>query len=231
MGWGQHVFSYCERGLDPSFWAEPFNAVSNAAFLVAAAMALGVWLQQPQVRRGGVELGLIALVAVIGVGSFLFHTIATRWAMLADVIPITLFMLVFLGYALARFVGLGWIGSLAGVALFIGALFFAEAWTCDGRPCLNGSLGYVPALAAMALIGGWLRWRGHPAAALLLTGAAVFAVSLTFRTLDRSVCPMTAVAGGRSLGTHFAWHLCNAALLFVLLMAAIRHGRKAPSAS
>jgi hypothetical protein len=231
MDWGQQVFSYCERGLDPAFWAEPFNAISNVAFLVAAAIALGVFLQQPQGRRGSIELGLIGLVAVIGIGSFLFHTFATRWAMLADVIPITLFMIVFLGYALHRFVGLGWIGSLAGLALFIGALFLAESWKCGGRPCLNGSLGYLPALAVMGLIGGWLGWRRHPAAGLLLAGAALFAVSLTFRTLDRSICPMTVVAGARSLGTHFVWHLCNAALLLLLLLAAIRHGRGAPSAS
>jgi hypothetical protein len=231
MNWGQQVFSYCERGLDPAFWAEPFNAISNAAFLIAAAGALGAWLRQPGGMRGAVELGLIGIVAVIGVGSFLFHTFATRWAMLADVIPITLFMIVFLGYALRRFVGFGWIVCLAGLALFIGALFLAESWKCGERPCLNGSLGYLPALAVMALIGGWLGWRRHPAAGLLLAGAALFAVSLTFRTLDRSICPMTAFAGARSLGTHFVWHLCNAALLLLLLLAAIRHGRSAQAAS
>ena len=26
------IFAYCERGLNPGFWAEPLNAISNAAF-------------------------------------------------------------------------------------------------------------------------------------------------------------------------------------------------------
>jgi hypothetical protein len=228
MDWGRQVFSYCERGLDPSFWAEPLNAISNAAFLVAAAVALVLWLQQPADRRGAFELGLIVTVGIIGVGSFLFHTFATRWAMLADVIPITVFMIVFLGYALSRFVGLGWLGSLAGLALFVGALFVAESWKCGSGACLNGSVGYLPALAVLALIGGWLRRRSHPVANLLLAGSALFALSLVFRTIDRAICPVTSLSGGRALGTHFLWHICNAGLLFLLMVAAVRHGRRTP---
>jgi hypothetical protein len=79
------IFAYCERGLDPAFWAEPLNALSNAAFLIAAWWAWRTWRQSLQ--AGQAELGLVALLAVIGAGSFLFHTFATRWAALADVIP------------------------------------------------------------------------------------------------------------------------------------------------
>lgn len=38
---------------------------------------------------------LIALAGSIGIGSFLFHTIATRWAELADTVPIWSFAAVF----------------------------------------------------------------------------------------------------------------------------------------
>ena len=31
MDWSK-VYSYCERGGDPGFWAEPLNAISNGAF-------------------------------------------------------------------------------------------------------------------------------------------------------------------------------------------------------
>ncbi len=35
MDWSRAVNSYCER-TDPGFWSEPVNALTNAAFLVAA---------------------------------------------------------------------------------------------------------------------------------------------------------------------------------------------------
>ena len=225
----EKIFAYCERGTDPAFWAEPLNAISNAAFLIAAIAALMEWNRGRHDLRGndlggGVELSLIALVAVIGIGSFLFHTFATRWAAVADVLPITLFMFAYLGYALPRFLGLSWIATIVGLAAFFAAISMAESTTCGGSPCLNGSVGYVPALAALGVIGAWLAYIAHPASRPILTGTALFAVSLAFRTLDRSICPATALFGGREFGTHFIWHVCNAALLYLLLRAAVRHG-------
>src|SRR6056297_2093812 len=35
MEWTRHIDGYCER-LDPGYWAEPINAVTNAAFLLVA---------------------------------------------------------------------------------------------------------------------------------------------------------------------------------------------------
>jgi hypothetical protein len=225
------IFAYCERGTNPAFWAEPLNAISNAAFLIAAIVALMDWQRwrhdfSGAPRRSGAELALVTLVAVIGTGSFLFHTYATRWSMLADVIPISVFMFVYLGYALRRFAGLGWMTMIAGLGTFAALSSFAERFDCDGRPCLNGSVGYLPALAALALIGIWLGAKNHAAARLVLIGAAIFALSLTFRTLDRSICPQTALFAGRVLGTHFIWHMLNATLLYLLLRAAIRYGER-----
>ena len=39
MNWTAPLDFYCER-TSAAFWAEPFNAVSNASFLVAAALLL-----------------------------------------------------------------------------------------------------------------------------------------------------------------------------------------------
>lgn len=226
MAWQQQIFAYCERGLDPGFWAEPLNAVSNAAFLIAAAIAFAAWQRERVHRPALVELALLVLVAVIGVGSFLFHTYATRWAVIADVLPITVFMIAYLAYALRRLVRLSWLGSGMMLALFVLSLWGAESVDCGARPCLNGSAGYLPALAALGLIGGWLVWSGHAAGRLIATGAAVFLVSLTLRTLDRDLCAATAFLGARRGGTHFLWHVCNATLLGLLLIAAVRHGGK-----
>lgn len=222
--WSQQLFAYCERALDPSFWAEPVNAATNLAFLIAAVAGLALWLRAPRPRRIA-DLALIMVVVVIGIGSFLFHTFATRWAVLADVIPITLFMLGYLVYAARKFLDWNWLASLVSLALFAVALTqFEYAFRCNGGPCLNGSLGYVPALAVLLLFGGMLRAAGHPAGASLIAAGLVFAISLAFRTVDREICELTDFFGTGPIGTHGIWHVMNAVVLYLLLRAAIRHG-------
>ncbi len=239
--WSGKIFRYCERGGDAAFWAEPVNALSNGAFIVAALLAAAA-LARPSVRdaagRGRrladlPEWGLVLLVVAIGIGSFQFHTYATRWASVADTAPIGIFMLAYLGYALRRFLGWGLIGALAGIALFVVAMRFAGEIPCApgllpitralGHPCFNGSLGYLPALAAMLGIGGYLVARGHAAGRLVLAAGLVFAVSFVFRTIDFEVCGLTRILG-RVRGTHALWHMLNAVTLYLLLVAAIRHG-------
>lgn len=223
--WNKQLFSYCERALDSTFWAEPLNAVSNAAFWIAAALALALWLRTPRQDRMAIDLVLVVLVFVIGAGSFLFHTFATRWAVLADVFPITIFMLVYLGCALKRFLGWNWAATLLGVGLFFVALQQAEKIDCGDGPCLNGSVGYIPAFLVLMLIGAALQVKSHPAARSLMGAGLLFAVSLSLRTVDRTICDATdiGVLGG-PLGTHFIWHILNATLLYILMRAAMLYG-------
>ncbi|MBU2532143.1 MAG: ceramidase domain-containing protein [Alphaproteobacteria bacterium] len=225
IDWNKQLFSYCERALDPSFWAEPVNAFSNVAFLLAALAALNLWLRQPATDRRFIDLGLITILVAIGVGSFLFHTYATVWAVLTDVIPITVFMLVYLACALKRFMGLGWIATAAGVVVFYLALQQAEALRCGAGPCLNGSLGYVPALLALLIVGGLVKFGAHPAGQSLIAAGLIFAVSLTLRTIDRTICDATDPGFGHGpIGTHSMWHVLNAALLYILIRASILYG-------
>jgi len=105
MTLSQHVFLYCERGTSEALSAEPFNAASNAAFLLAALAALWLLLRRPKEARSADQMHLIALVFLIGLGSLAFHLLADRAAMLADVVPIDVFMLVYLGFALNRALG------------------------------------------------------------------------------------------------------------------------------
>jgi len=236
MDWDQKIYRYCERGGDPAFWAEPFNAISNGAFLLAALFAAIAYFRLPRHERDYVEAGLIVLVAIISVGSFLFHTFATRWASLSDVIPISVFMLVYLGYALCRFLGLHWLAIVICLGLFfwvmqaIGNIQCTEPLAMTGTPrgpCFNGSLGYVPALVAMLCIGAVLAIQRKPASGYVLTAGVVFLFSLTFRSLDWDVCGLTRV-DGHATGTHFLWHILNSVTLYLLLMGAIRYGRRTP---
>lgn len=240
MSLAEKIFIYCERGQDPSFWAEPLNAASNAAFLVAALAAARELLADPPGRRSVAAALLVALTFVIGTGSFLFHTYATRWASLADTIPIAIFMLAYFAFALRRFLGLDWALVAIGLAAFFVAIRYAGTVQCDygellpitarrGARCLNGTVGYAPAFLALLGTGAALAALRHPAARLLILASGVFLVSMTFRTLDIELCELTRIAG-RVCGTHFMWHILNGLTLYILLRAAIRHGGPEPSA-
>ncbi len=157
---------------------------------------------------------------------FLFHTYATRWAMLTDTLPISLFMLLYLIFATRRFLGANWFVTTLSVLVFLGAAAASEIDLCDGGRCLNGSLGYVPALAALMIIGGALQGKDHPASSALLWAAAIFALSLVFRSSDFLFCPSTLIRPGWRAGTHSIWHFLNAIVIYLLIRAAILHGMR-----
>lgn len=229
----EQVFRYCERARDAAFWAEPFNALSNAGFLLVALWGFLRWRRleaaAPSSAGGHTLLVLlIALTAAIGVGSFLFHTFATRWSRLADVVPIAVFMGCYLAFALRVFLGL----SPLRIALCLGAFLAASALmasiacpvslasvtTFAREPCLKGTMGYVPALAALVLVGSLVH-RRHAAGHMLLIAAGLFLTAMLLRWLDQRACT-SIVIFGRPRGTHALWHLLNAATLAVLLSAA-----------
>jgi hypothetical protein len=236
MNFGEPIFLYCERGNDSALLAEPINALSNGAFLVAALIGLQLLLWRPRVERSADHYLLVALVFFIGLGSLAFHLLATRETALLDVVPIGVFMLVYLGFALNRFLGVppGFTVLLvAGFAAILsltgqvkcggGVIGFGGAALPDAKPCLNGSLFYLPALAALIVVGLLARERQLRAAPYLLWAAAIFTISVTLRSLDLALCDVVQFEG-RKVGTHFAWHILNAVALFLLLRASLEGG-------
>ncbi len=211
MDWRESVLDYCER-LDGRFWAEPLNAMSNASFLIAAAAAFAL------VRKRGQSdppaMFLIATTACVGVGSFVFHTVATRGAMLLDVLPIAVFIYGYILLALRRFFSLGLV-----VSIVVTALFAAGNVLVSNVKALNGSLAYLPALTSLIVFSALLSrrrdLRDRETARGLGLSAALFVLSLTFRTIDRGIC------AAFPTGTHFIWHIINGCLLWLLLRTAI----------
>jgi hypothetical protein len=210
MDWNEPLRYYCERG-DSGLWAEPFNALTNLAFLVAAVAALLAWRRS---ARGDLPTLLLVLFTfAIALGSFLFHMVAVRWAWLADATPIALFIAVYLLLSLTRFLKLGLVASILGFVLFEAVtVLLLGLFPPD---FLNRSVGYLPALLTLAAIGGLLWHRDQATARALLLAAALFALSLAFRIADLAVC------GSVPFGTHFLWHVLNACALYVLVRAAI----------
>lgn len=208
MDWGRAVDLYCER-LDPSFWAEPVNAITNAAFLIAAFVAFVQWR-----RAGGNDWPLLALIVVtfaIGIGSFIFHTVATTGSNKFDTIPIAVFIFGYLLLALRRFIGWSLIVSLGGLVAFA-AFSYVEGQVVP-RGTFNGSHAYLPALGALLAVA--CAARHQPAAHWLFAAAGTLAVSLTFRSIDMAVCEAW------PLGTHFLWHSLNGLALYLMLRAGL----------
>lgn len=210
MDWFRAVNNYCER-TDATFWSEPLNALSNAAFLIAAAFC---W--RPTAGDPGGRL-LVVILGAIGIGSFLFHTYARIWAMVADVVPIQLFILVALYLATVRFFAApAWAGLVAVAAFVPVSLALSRAIAGLFGP-LNGSVGYMPVVLLLAGFALALLRRAPRTAAGLGAVAGLLSVSLAFRTINSTIC------GALPVGTHFLWHILNACLLALMIRLVTAH--------
>ena len=209
MNWTEQIDAYCER-MDASYWAEPINAVTNIAFILAA---LFMWR-----RSAGLPLAqaLCVVLFAIGVGSFLFHTHATGWAAMTDVVPSVAYILLYIYVANRAFLGLGLWGALGGVALFIPyAGMMVPAFSLI--PGLGSSAGYAPVPLLIYFYALWLKDRAPETAKGLAIGATILVVSLTFRTIDLPLCD------GFPMGTHFMWHILNGIMLAWMIEVYRRH--------
>lgn len=207
------IDNYCER-LDASLFSEPMNALSNGAFLIAAFALWRQWRGSKDVEA----LWLIRLVALVGVGSLLFHLFANKLTMLADVIPIALFVVIYIWVSFRRF--LGWTPR---AALIMIGVFFLASYLMPLAPeayRMNGSISYLPCLLVLLVLFGLLNARGHAQASRICTGALLFMVSLGLRSADMQWCE------GWPVGTHFFWHMLNGVLLYLLVSAVMRAPRK-----
>ncbi|MGZ9811084.1 ceramidase domain-containing protein [Pseudoroseicyclus sp. H15] len=214
MDWSEQIDIYCER-LGPGLWAEPLNAVTNLAFVLAALL---LW---PRSRGQGPAMLLCAILFVIGIGSFLFHTFATQWASLADTAPIGLFIIVYLYLVHRQFIGLPVWGALLATAGF--APYAAVMVPLlDALPFFRISDFYwtVPLLLFVYAIG--LRRRLPEVAAGMAVGAAILSLSITIRSVDMGLCSVW------PLGTHFLWHCLNAMMLGWMIHVWLRWAASAP---
>jgi hypothetical protein len=160
---------------------------------------------------------LIGLAVLVGIGSTLFHTFATRWGLFADSIPIAIFVVTFLVFTLRRFLGQSVLATVFWIALFLAVAAILPRLLPPGF--LNNSGFYFPVLGALLILGialrmkgGRMRWVGGA----YLCAAALFALSLSFRIVDPSVCAQF------PLGTHFLWHCLNGALIYLMLWTVIK---------
>ncbi len=169
MSLGDAVSAYCERQ-GPQLWAEPLNALSNLAFFY------GAWRLWQHARAGSTALAraqrwLAVLLALVGAGSLVFHTVARVWGSILDVLFIGVFNVAYLMIFLRTVTGWPRAGAIAGGVAFVvldrlaGAVLPAHAF--------NGSLLYAPALVVPLAITIYAAVRAPAAGRAMARAAAV----------------------------------------------------------
>jgi hypothetical protein len=215
MDWTASVDGYCER-LMPGLWAEPWNLITNLAFI-----AVAVVMRQ---RCKGLTEGrvLAAVTFAIGIGSGLFHALAVGWAGLVDVLPIVVFILAYVFLAARDFLGLR--PAWAGLAMLAVIPYAALTTPVFARiPQLGSSASYAPIPVLILLFVLLLAGRKPRVARGLAVGALLLVLSLAFRTLDLPLCEMWPT------GLHFLWHLINALMLGWMIEVWRRHRLEGPA--
>ncbi len=209
MKWNDAIDNYCER-TDPSVFSEPLNFISNIAFLIAAFALLKHYKSLKNINfLPGTSL-LIALIGTIGIGSALFHSLATYGTMIADVAPITMFLLTYLWLYFRYRLKLSTPHSCYWMSGFI--VLTAIAAQIISQEASNGSHLYIGAWVTLFGIAcySFVESRGHKIKWAFPSAFVIFTTSLFFRTIDMQICSEF------PNGSHFAWHLLNAAVLYLI---------------
>lgn len=209
--------AYCER-VAPGLWGEPFNAMSSMLIVAVSVVAFILVMRRHSVSPR--IMALMGLAVAIGIGSLLLHTVATRWAELADVLPIWAFVAFYGATALRnsprRLAGLP-LAPVVGVAVFVTGVALSMRGTHMIGDTVSGSTQYLPAVFVAAAAGRVLWREMHPSLRLIALSALLFALSFSFRSLDMPLCSVFPA------GTHFLWHITNCIAFGVLLAAMIRY--------
>jgi hypothetical protein len=215
IDWFKPIDAYCER-VGPEFWAEPFNAISNI-FLFLSGLA-GFYLISKMKRRSPEPFSVNWLYALsfaaclVGVGSFFFHTYANFLTLWGDIIPIMIFMEIFLAFALREIFGWKWTSTGVGLVVFF-VIGLALQLSLP-KNLLNGSVTYIHGVLLLLIMVFALAKPQPELARKFSLCLRVFLLSLVFRTFDFAVCDQFAH------GTHFIWHTLNGLLLFLIIRIA-----------
>jgi len=207
----EQIDIYCER-TDFTYWSEPVNAITNAAFLIAAFI---MWRRTRGLRLP-IANALIVILTCIGIGSFLFHTHATGWASAADVTPIGLFILLYL-YAVGWHF-LGWTWWQSGL-LMLSFIPFAAVMTplIDRLPFFQISNFYWNVPILLVLFAPLVARKNRETALGMLIGAFILTISIALRSYDLPICDEI------PLGSHFWWHILNGVMLGWMIDVYRRH--------
>jgi len=199
--WFNSVDIYCER-LDPGFWAEPINAISNLSFIVA-----GFFLWRLRSPRSTL---IAILVILIGLCSFSFHTFANRLTGLFDVLAIALYLVAFAFMIPKQWSRNSLLIQLGSVLILIASIVLAQLLMSYLKPAslwLPSGM-YLGAWLALIMFALITQYSNMHAARFLWLAVVIFPASLVSRQLDMPLCDSIG-------GSHWLWHLLNGLTLYL----------------
>ncbi len=197
--------NYCERQ-GPGVFAEPVNAISNAASLIAGLLALREIQKHTKVSRG--TRALPWMLMIVAIGSALYHTIRNPYTLVIDAVPLFTFILWAIFLLLRQCFRTERTAAIV-VTGFVTLEILLSAIV--PREFLNGSIRHAAAFAFSGFIVlmiakrfGAIAWRAVPI-------FVFYALAIFCRTVDPLVC------SSFPTGTHFLWHILGATASFFVV--------------
>ena len=140
----------------------------------------------------------------------MFHTFATRWAGMADIIPIAGMVLI---YHLATMHKIARLPLSAAWGSIIIIPLLSVPLSAILPDAMGASQAYAPVFVLFAAY-TYLHWRNESRELWLLPIAiVVFGMSLTMRMLDGLICDIF------PYGVHYLWHILNSITLYLAFRA------------
>lgn len=195
---GIPIPTFCEQ-IALGFIAEPLNAFSNLAFILAA---IGIFklLAINKIQKLEYKLVLL-LVFLTGVGSFLWHATRTPFGLILDAVPTAL------SFTLVTFIFLEKLISNKALALLIVLILLPTRFIVSSF----ASTDVISSLIRHSInAGGFLimiLWAFKKYGRIALEGFGVLAIyllAIIMRMIDSPICQTF------QTGTHFLWHIFSA---------------------
>ena len=202
---------YCGRFSD-GFWGEPQNSLTNLLFIIGAAYA---WRVRHKQKGGDIwQLVIIALAALIGVGSFTFHSFPTSTTLLIDLIPIQIFSIFYFGY-----VGIGHLHAPTRMIVLTSLSFMLVrfGWIAMmPKGSFGGGVSHIPALVLLFILAVCLHRKRNPLAIFLFLSSMTYLLALIARCLDLPLCSTF------PFGFHWLWHVLTGVTASILVYGIVR---------
>lgn len=201
----------CERGDNLELFTEPLNTISNIAFIFAA-YGIHKLLRKNKVHQVEYK-ALLILVLLIGFGSFLWHTTGNLFALILDIVPVTLSFVTITYIFLKNLTGNKLLALLLAVLLLPTRFFISSFAPTDIISSLIRNLINLTTFFLIILLTlkkyGKIAFEG-------LGILTVYLVAIIMRIMDLQVCPVF------PLGTHFLWHIFNALAVYLAVRFIIK---------
>jgi len=204
---------YCENLSNLFIINEPVNTLTNLSFFIASIYLFKKYKKE-KTKKIDVII-LIFLLFLIGFGSTIWHLTQSLVGELLDMVPILLFLIVYIYSFLKRIVKL----KIYYIVIFIICFIFAtfNLPKLFNEDPIKTSSGYLPALITLFMFTVYVYFNNKKTFKYFFSSSIIFLSSIILRSLDFVFCNTLII------GTHFLWHILNSILLYLLILVLLKY--------